>query len=94
MPICTSTSQWNRSDKVHKSRYKCGFGASLQAAEQAKADDPGCDVPVRRASSLILGLDAPLQDQKILVATTIEQESEHAANKVIHMQGHDVGACK
>ena len=73
-------------------RYHSSSSAAFEPLQQAETYNPSCNMPMWRATTLILGLHAPLKDDEELVAEAIRQEEPDTPHHVIHMQRHDVSA--
>ena len=89
-------------DLAHKkhtekaNKYACHGRASssLQPVQKSKTYDPCCNVPMRCPTTLILRLADILKDLEEPVPEAIGKEHPHTPHYVIHVQRHDVSACK
>jgi hypothetical protein len=66
-------------------RYHSSSSAAFEPFQQAETYNPSCNMPMWRATTLILGLHTPLIDNEIFVAKTIREEIPNAPHQVIHV---------
>ena len=76
-------------NRLRKSCGPAALGAPDETRKEPARHNPGSDVPMWRATPLILRLHDVLVDREELIAKRARQKQPNAAHEIEHVQGHE-----